>query len=133
MKGIIYEIFRPVEPNTVYIGSSLKSKNKRMREHKEDYKRYLNGNHNYVSSYELVKYPDAIIKVIATVEVESKQELRKHEDKYLLKFKNDPNYKVVNMIRAFKTEEEKRQDRINYYNTHKEEITQKNNLYQRAQ
>ena len=69
MKGIIYKIFRPTEPNTVYIGSSLNSKKQRMNEHRSDYKGYLNGTSPYMSSFEILKYPDAVIRVIAIVEV----------------------------------------------------------------
>ena len=62
MKGIIYEIFRKTEPSTVYIGSSLNSKEHRMKEHKHDFKEYTNGKFPYVSSFEIVKYADAIIR-----------------------------------------------------------------------
>ena len=127
MKGIIYKIFRESEPNTVYLGSSLNSKEHRMAEHKKDFKAYLNGNFPYVSSFEILKYPDAVIKVVATVEVENEQELRKEEDKYIVQYKNDANYKVVNVRRAYieDKKEATREKTRRYREKHKDELKQK--------
>ena len=129
MKGIIYEIFQQTEPNTVYLGSTLKSEERRMIEHKSNYKRYLNGTYPYISSFEILKYPDAVIKVIATVEVESKQELRKEEDKYILQYRNDANYKVVNVNRAFTTKNEKKDESKEYYIKNLEKYTEQHKKY----
>jgi hypothetical protein len=50
-----------------------------MSDHRSDYKNYLDGKHNYVSSYEILKHGDAYIELIYEGEFESKSEMQKRE------------------------------------------------------
>lgn len=127
--AIIYKIFRKCNPKVVYIGSSFKTKIQRLNQHKADYKQYLKGNNYHVTSFELVKFDDVDISVIENVKVKSEEELDIIEDGYIIKFRNDPNFVVVNKNRVHRTPEEKRQNdaecKKRYEENHKEEIKNK--------
>ncbi len=75
------KIYKIVSHQTdkIYIGSTTSRLSKRLTEHKSDYKRYLNGKHHYVTSYEVVKYDDCDIILLESVECNSKDELRARE------------------------------------------------------
>lgn len=77
--GKVY-VIRSHQTDKIYIGSSTqKYLSNRLACHKQDYKNYLNGKGNNVSSYEIVKYPDAYIEILSTYENITKDELRKFE------------------------------------------------------
>ena len=50
-----------------------------MTNHRTNYKNYLDGKQNYVSSYEILKHGDAYIELIYEGEFESKSEMQKRE------------------------------------------------------
>jgi hypothetical protein len=50
-----------------------------MAHHRTNYKNYLDGKQNYVSSYEILKHGDANIELIYEGEFESKSEMQKRE------------------------------------------------------
>lgn len=83
MIGRVYKISSE-ESRKCYIGSTKQTINERFSKHKHDYKRYNNGTHHYVSSYEVVKYPDAKIELLEEVECDTLKDLRKLESKYIL-------------------------------------------------
>ena len=63
-----------------YIGSTTLSKLQyRLSVHKNHYKMYLENKHNYMSSYEVVKYDDCKIELIKEVNVENRKELNIEE------------------------------------------------------
>ena len=51
--GKIYKIIDNTN-NNVYIGSTIKSLNRRLIEHKMDHNRYLNDKKHYVSSFKII-------------------------------------------------------------------------------
>ena len=118
--GIIYKVFRKSEPNRIYIGSSFYKKEHRLHQHVSDFKRYSNGKGRYISSFEIVKFPDCDIDVIENVKVKSKEELDVFEDANIIKFKNDTNFSVVNKNRACRSKKQ-------YVEDNKDEIREKAN------
>ena len=60
----IYKITSDYEEQFCYIGKTKKTLNKRLINHKTDYKRWLDGLYHKVTSFEIVKYPDAKIDLI---------------------------------------------------------------------
>ena len=62
--------YRIVSNNTpkVYIGSTSESINTRLSKHKDIYKRYLKGEHRYVTSFEILEFKDYSIQLIETKE-----------------------------------------------------------------
>ena len=62
--GKIYKI-TSFQTDDIYIGSTCNPYlSTRFSKHKNNYKSYLNGDFNYISSFEIMKYPDA--KIIFT-------------------------------------------------------------------
>jgi len=64
--GFIYAIISD-STDRIYIGSTKKSIEERMQEHRADYKRYKQGRYHYISSFEILEYPDARIDWLETV------------------------------------------------------------------
>ena len=81
-KGKIYCI-RSYQTDMVYVGSTIQSLSRRLVEHRNGYKRYLNGKYNYVSSFEILKYEDCYIELIKLYPCSCKSELDREEGKYI--------------------------------------------------
>jgi hypothetical protein len=88
--GRIYKITSP-QTDTVYIGSTTQTLQKRLSKHKSDYKQYQNGKVNYISSYEILKYGDAKIELIDENKYETMTELQYKEREYIELHKNAVN------------------------------------------
>jgi hypothetical protein len=119
-----------------------------MSDHRIDYKRYLNKNIKYMTSYEILKYDDAYIELIYEEEFESLDALRAKEGKYQREMdcvnkmiqgrtrkeyyeENKPH--ILAQIKEYReiNKEEMKEKRIQYYQEHKEEILeQKHEYYQ---
>jgi hypothetical protein len=82
MKGFIY-VIKSKQTTDVYYGSTIQKINRRLQIHQSEYRRYLIGNHHYVSSFEIIQYNDAFIELVETVEYEDKEELTKREGYYI--------------------------------------------------
>ena len=61
--GFIYKITSSHEKR-VYVGKSTTTPTRRFDKHKRDYKAWLNGKQNYITSYELIKHDDCIMTVL---------------------------------------------------------------------
>ena len=72
------------QTDKVYIGSTICPLKERFRLHKKDYKRWLKGQHNKITSYDLLKYDDCKIELIKEFPCETKEQLLKQEGKYIL-------------------------------------------------
>jgi hypothetical protein len=63
--GYIYEI-RSSNTDKCYIGSTFQQDlNKRLNQHKIHYKSYNSGKRGYITSFEVVKFNDAIINLLS--------------------------------------------------------------------
>ena len=81
-KGYIYKLTSNETPN-VYIGStSQKYLSSRFASHRRKYKDWQIGKYNYVSSFELIKYPDCRIELLEVFMFNDKHELRMKEGEY---------------------------------------------------
>jgi len=116
MNGIVYVLSSP-NTNSVYIGSTTKNLKRRMIVHKSDYKKYLEGNKKYVSSFEIFKYGDCEIETIKEYDNITKKELCEKEGHYIKNLKN-----CVNIVRVGRTQKE-------YYVDNKEHLKKKANDY----
>jgi len=92
----------------VYIGSTCKSLQNRLRQHKYNYKYYINGDiTRYTTSYDIVKHDDAYIELLETVCCVNDIELKEHEKRHYDIHKDN----VVNKNRPHITEEERQTQR----------------------
>lgn len=77
-KGKIYKI---VSENTdkVYYGSTCNILSKRLSQHRKNYKCYLNGKYNFVSSFNVIEHGNAKIYLVEEFPCNNKMELEKRE------------------------------------------------------
>ncbi len=71
---MVYSI-RSHQTELVYYGSTSQGLSQRMAEHRKDYKRYLAGKHNWVSSFQIIAFEEAYIELVRVVDYEVKAEL----------------------------------------------------------
>jgi hypothetical protein len=110
--GRIYKIVSLLTEK-VYIGSTVKSLEQRLKEHKNHYKCYQNGKSNYVTSYELVKYTDATIELIEEIEYINKRDLHIKEKYYI--------QTIDNVINKYIPTQSIKECKKKYHDTHKDE------------
>ena len=76
--GKIYTI-RSYQTDNVYYGSTTQPLSKRLSKHKVHYKLWKNEKHNYLTSFEIIKYEDSYIELYENCPCNSKAELEKRE------------------------------------------------------
>jgi len=113
----IYKI-SSLQCDKFYIGSTIETLKKRLSKHKADYKRYIKGNKRYMTSFDIVKFDDAIIQLIKDVKCENRKELDRIEGECILEHHD----RILNKCVAGRTLKE-------YYETNKEKIKQKQKQY----
>ena len=91
--GKIYRIVCNLT-NKEYIGSTSVPLSKRLTQHRNNYKRYLNKNHHYVSSFEVLQNENYSIILIENIECKNKEELLRCERFYIEKSNNCTNNKL---------------------------------------
>lgn len=126
MNGSIYCLRSHKTPN-IYIGSTTQPLSHRIRDHRKLYKKYINNNFHYLTSFEIMKYDDVYIELIENVIYNTKQELEKKEGEYIRKMSCVNKYIAGRSKQDYYEEhkEEIKEKRQNYYNDNKEEISNK--------
>ena len=128
--GRVYSI-RSHQTTDIYIGSTKQILCKRMSDHWRDYRRYLNKNIKYLTSFELLKFTDAYIELIYEGEFESQNALERKEGEY------QREMDCVNKVISGRTQKEYYEENKphileqtkEYREIHKEEIKEKRNQY----
>ena len=80
--GKIYRLVCNIT-NKNYYGSTTQLLSKRLYEHKRDYKKYLNNNKNYITSFEIIKGNNFEIILVELFNCSCKLELEKRERYYI--------------------------------------------------
>ena len=83
----IYSI-RSHQTDLVYIGSTIQPLHKRLYEHRKHYKRWLNDEYNYTTSYEVIQYDDHYIELVEEYPCNSKLELLRREGQVIRETEN---------------------------------------------
>jgi hypothetical protein len=128
--GKIY-IIESKQTNKVYIGSTTQPLSKRLIAHKRDYNNYIDGKYHYVTSFDIVKYEDAYIKLLKEYPCDCRAKLHKKESKYIRKYLKKG--RCVNKRIEGRTSKQYRLDNIEhvkkrkakYYLKNKEKIKEK--------
>lgn len=118
--GKIYVIRSP-QTDEIYIGSTTQQLSTRFSKHKHDYKRHLNGNYTFVSSFNLIKLGDAYIELLEIYSCDTKIELEKREGE-LMRSMNCSNKRIPSGL----TREEYNKK---YYGDNREKIMEQNKKY----
>jgi len=123
--GKIYTI-RSHQSDLYYIGSTCMPLYKRLYKHNINKKEYENGKHNYVSSFEILKYEDHYIELLEEYKCENKTELERREGELIRENKE----KCVNIKKYMsRTKEDKKEYNKEYLINNKEHIYKKNKEY----
>jgi hypothetical protein len=80
--GSVYKIWSPSSED-IYIGSTIRALSSRMSGHRHEYKRWVDGKSDFVSSYPIIALGDARIELIEIVEFKTKEELRAREGHHI--------------------------------------------------
>jgi len=110
--GRIYMIKAPGHEGC-YIGSTTKTLEQRLYQHKKDYARYVKGKYHHVRSFEILKREGATIHLLHEGQFDSKTDLLKLEGSYIV----DMGDSVVNKNIAGATRAE---SNSKWYKAHKE-------------
>ena len=120
----IYKIVSPNNPDLIYYGSTTQSLSLRMSGHRSSYRMYISGEIKYyISSYDILKYEDAIILLVENFSCNNKEELRKKEGEYIL------NNECVNKRVAGRKVEDRMDEHNAYQKMYREQNKEKIKKY----
>jgi hypothetical protein len=131
--GKIYAI-KTENSDDIYIGSTIKTLNTRLKEHALRYSKYLNGEYHFITSFDILKQEDFYIQLLEEHKDITRKELEKHEGEHIKKLK------CVNKIVVGRTMQEyylDNKDKIieqtkTYKLNHKDEIAEKHKAWYEA-
>jgi gas vesicle protein len=112
------------QTDKVYIGSTCQELSQRLADHRQTYNRYLKGKTHYVSSFEILKYPDA--KIIL---VQSYQQCQSNMEKLMYEQCWIDCYDCVNKYRAYLSTELAKEKKKEYNEVNKNQIYEKKKEY----
>ena len=122
-EGKMYKIVS-FQTDKIYVGSTCdKSLASRMSRHRCHFKRYLKDEHNYITSFEILKYDDAQIILIENFPCNSRDELLARERYHIEQNKEI----VINKMKKPYTSDDEEKQRIKnyqqkYYENNKEKL-----------
>jgi len=133
MKGIIYKITCN-ETGEVYYGSTTKSLNRRMINHKASCKAWKEGKCHFITSFSIIDRGNYSYSLIETVECDDKKQLEARERFYI------ENNECINKFIPCRTNEEYREANKDnwkeyqkeWYEANKEEILEQQKQYYEA-
>jgi hypothetical protein len=97
--GKIYKITSP-QTNKVYVGSTVQSLKERLIKHRYDYNSYLNHKHNFVTSFEIIKFEDHKIELVEQYPCQTKKELSLREGFWIREIATSVNIAVAGRTKA---------------------------------
>jgi hypothetical protein len=125
-KGKIYKLVSNYTDD-IYIGSTCNTLSRRKSGHLKDYKRYLSGKYNYISSFKLFEKGNVDVVLIEECSVHNKDELHRRE-RYFIE-----NYNCVNKCIPGRTKKEYYDDNKDkfkeYYEVNKDNVKQQKKQY----
>jgi hypothetical protein len=101
-KSKIYKIIDNTN-NNVYVGSTTRTLNERLTSHRDKYKKYINGEVRFASSYDIIKNNDYKIILIENYPCNNIDELHQREQHYI------DNIKCINIHRAYLSKENRKE------------------------
>ena len=113
--------YKIVSENTdkVYVGSTKKTIEERLRNHETNYNLFKDGKYHYVSSYDILEQKDFKIQLIETKDCETRKDRNTIECQHII---NTPN--TTNKYLPGRT-------RVQYRQDHKEDIKARDRQYYR--
>ena len=124
--GRIYKLTSG-QTDKVYIGSTTRTINRRFTEHRRNFKLWMDGHTNYVTSVELCKFDDCKVELIYQGLFDSKKDLLRLEGEYIGNNNDCVNKAIAG--RTLQEYEESRRDKHNEWKRIKETCTICNGHY----
>ncbi len=124
MTSINFYKITSTNTDKVYVGSTKKDINDRLKQHDRDYKKYQDGKTNYITSFEILECKDYKIELLENKICESKEERNTLECNYII---NTPN--TVNRNLPGRTPEQYRQDNKDLIDEYQRQYRQENKDY----
>jgi len=125
-QGKIYCI-RSHQTDDIYIGSTIETLSRRLSGHRRTYKCSLNRKHNYVASFELIKYDDCYIELLEECPCDNRNQLERREGQLIREMKCI-NKRIAGRSKKEYREEHKEQKK-KYYEDNKEKIAEQQKKY----
>lgn len=133
--GKIY-IIKSNQTDNIYIGSTTSSLSQRLSKHKSSYKRYIAGKRGFVSSFDIIKFEDAIIELLEDFECQTKEQLTRREGELIKENNICVNKRVEGRTRKEynkehyqDNKEQIREQKKQYYQDNKEKIKEYQKQY----
>ncbi len=111
------------DPTKIYFGSTVKTKEQRLKSHNNCWNSWKNGKGNYCTSFDLFEIGDVEIHIVMDCPDVNEVELREIEQIYL------DNCDCVNIMNAFLTQEEHKEYMKEYSQKNKERIKEHKKKY----
>lgn len=125
--GHIYRIHHVSDPNSFYIGSTKEPLIRRLQKHKTDAKRNPQKKRKFYEYLRQHNYNDFRIQAIASVEYETKQDLRIAEDEAIRRLKP-----ALNVNKAVRNHEDIKESNVKYYKSHYADVNRRNKAWNAA-
>ena len=93
----------------IYVGSTCKTLQQRLKEHESCYKRFKVGKQHFITSFKILENNDYKIELVEHYSCNNKQELNLKEGKIIKQFRND-KLNIVNKYVTGRTDAEYYQD-----------------------
>ena len=102
--GRVYSIRSHTRPELVYYGSTKETLSRRMAGHRHNYKRFLAGTYEFITSFRLLELGDAKIELVELVEYTEKSQLIAVESRWIRE------HECVNKVQPARTQAQYRVD-----------------------
>ena len=106
------KIYKIVDNTTdmIYIGSTCKTLEQRLKQHKANFKCFINGKYHHITAFKILENRDFKIELLKLFPCTNKNELESEEGKATLKLKNE-GLNIINRNIAGRTETDYYQDK----------------------
>ena len=134
----IYSIKSKSNPDLQYIGSTKQSLKERLRKHKYNYKSYLNGKYNFVTSFNILKYGDYYIELYCETGTDDRSDAHWFEglviraESCINKFvpgRTAKEYREQNKDKIKEYKKEYREQNKEYFKEYRKEYREQNKEY----
>jgi hypothetical protein len=106
----------------IYIGSTCKTLDQRLKSHELDYKKYNNGKYNFVTSFKILGNNDYKIELLENYPCATRQDLNIREGQIIKQYRTN-KLKIVNRNVAGQTDKE---SKAQYRQNNKDKLNAKN-------
>ena len=105
----------------IYVGSTCKTLQQRLKKHESDYKRFKDGKYNFMTSFKILENTNYKIELVKLFPCDNKQELELEEGKIIKQFRNDK----INIVNRNISGQTNKESCAQYRENNKDKINEK--------